>query len=95
MREALNIKESFADNGENWHLYLSRMDKLRDERTTQNQLEHARQEELRARLEEKRARDAEQQALRENERISSENARISSENDRLRRLLGDAGIDPD
>jgi len=87
MREAMEIKQSFAEKGENWLLYLSRMDKLREERTSQIRLEQALAAQQKASDERDQERRAKEQALAAKEQAIREK-------DRYRRLLENAGIDP-
>jgi len=81
MREAMAIKENFAEKGENHHLYLSRMDAVREARTVHNQLKRALAEKEHERL-------AKERAHRE-----IEHERLAKE--RFRQMLEQAGIDPD
>ena len=78
MKEALNIVETFTENRENHHLYLSRLDEFRTRLTLQNQYERAKQQADRA------------QAELEQKDILLE--REQAENEYLMKLLKKAGI---
>ena len=77
----MTILKTFSEKEENYHLYLSRMDKQRVELTRQVELEQA------------LART--KQALSNEEQALAREKKALAESKHLRQLLKKAGIDPD
>ncbi|MGK5092784.1 Rpn family recombination-promoting nuclease/putative transposase [Deltaproteobacteria bacterium TL4] len=94
MRQAMETLKLFSEKEREYHLYQSRVNYIRQQRTIEKDLAHLKEEVNTAMREKEAAMREKEAAMREKEAAMREKEAAMREKERLLRLLKQAGIDP-